>query len=72
LILLASPEAARSEWVDREVTWWLGNKDPGRVFVALTGGRFAVADRDGAAADAALPPSMAAVPLTGPATPRRH
>lgn len=30
LVLMASPEAARSRWVDREVAWWLVNKSPQR------------------------------------------
>jgi MTH538 TIR-like domain (DUF1863)/WD domain, G-beta repeat len=60
LVLMASPEAARSPWVDREVAWWLANKSPQRVLVVLTGGEFAWADdagnSDGAAA--ALPPAL--------------
>src|SRR4029453_12990090 len=35
-VLLASPEAATSPWVDREVAYWLEHRDPGRV---LGGGR---------------------------------
>ncbi len=41
LVLMASPEAARSRWVDREVAWWLANKSPQRVLVVLTEGEFA-------------------------------
>ncbi len=28
LVLMASPEAARSKWVNREVAWWLAHKSP--------------------------------------------
>lgn len=41
LILLASPEAAKSVWIDREVRWWLENKrDPlEHLLIAVTDGR---------------------------------
>lgn len=38
LILLASPEAGASKWVDREVSWWLRNKKVDRLLIALTSG----------------------------------
>jgi WD40 repeat protein len=38
LILLASPEAAASEWVEREVAWWGEHKPPNRLLIALTAG----------------------------------
>ncbi|MGH7866456.1 MAG: TIR domain-containing protein, partial [Candidatus Dormibacteraceae bacterium] len=47
LVLMASPKAARSEWVNREVTWWLANKSPQRLLVVLTEGEFAWADEAG-------------------------
>ncbi|KAA9152306.1 TIR domain-containing protein [Amycolatopsis acidicola] len=53
LILLASPVAARSPWVDREVAWWRENRPDSRILVVLTEGEFAW---DGE--DAALPPSL--------------
>jgi WD40 repeat protein len=37
-LLLASPEAAQSPWVRREVGHWLATKPPGRLFIVLTGG----------------------------------
>ncbi len=37
-VLLASPEAAASVWVNREVDWWLRNRDPGRMLIVVTGG----------------------------------
>jgi WD domain, G-beta repeat len=60
LVLMASPEAARSQWVNREVEWWLAHKPPQRLLVVLTDGEFAWADDtgSGAGARAALPPAL--------------
>jgi hypothetical protein len=59
LVVMASPEAARSVWVDREVGWWLANKSPRRVLVVLTEGEFTWDDgREGNGACAALPPAL--------------
>jgi hypothetical protein len=59
-VLMASPEAAQSTWVNREVAWWRANKSPERLLVVLTGGQFAwkedAADVNGATA--ALPPAL--------------
>jgi hypothetical protein len=38
LILLASPEAATSHWVDKEVSWWLEHKGRDTLLIALTDG----------------------------------
>lgn len=38
LVLLASPAAAASPWVNREVSWWLANRSPERLLVVLTEG----------------------------------
>jgi hypothetical protein len=35
-ILLASADAAESEWVNREVQWWTANRSPGRLLVVGT------------------------------------
>jgi WD40 repeat protein len=37
-ILLASPEAAASEWVMREIDYWLGRRPADRILIVLTGG----------------------------------
>ncbi len=37
-ILLASPEAARSKWVDREAKRWLATKTPGTILLVVTEG----------------------------------
>ncbi|MBW0010577.1 MAG: TIR domain-containing protein, partial [Pseudonocardiales bacterium] len=60
LVLLASPTAAQSKWVNREVAWWLANKPPQRLLVVLTEGEFAWADdaAHDAGASAALPPAL--------------
>jgi WD40 repeat protein len=61
LILMASPEAAQSPWVDREVSWWLANRSPRRLLIVLTSGEFAWDEQGGAvdaAASTAIPPSL--------------
>jgi len=46
LILLASPEAAASRWVNREVQWWRDHKPADRVCIVLTAGDLRWADED--------------------------
>jgi len=41
LLLLASPEAASSPWVAREVAWWLEHRSGDTLLVVLTGGDLA-------------------------------
>jgi tetratricopeptide (TPR) repeat protein len=38
LILMASPEAAASPWVDREVVWWLDHRSPEALLISLCDG----------------------------------
>jgi hypothetical protein len=38
LILLASPDATRSPWVQKELTWWLEHRQVSTLLIALTGG----------------------------------
>ena len=40
-IFLASPEAAASEWVAREIEHWLGKRPADRILIVLTGGQLA-------------------------------
>src|SRR4051812_36969262 len=40
-LLLASPQAAKSDWVPKEVEWWLANRSPDHVLVVWTDGRLA-------------------------------
>jgi hypothetical protein len=37
-VLLASPDAAASEWVNRELDHWLTTKSPDRILVVVTDG----------------------------------
>src|SRR3954454_3091972 len=37
-VLLASPEAAQSDWVNREVEHWVGQNGPHRMLCVLTDG----------------------------------
>jgi hypothetical protein len=41
LILLASPQAAASPWVNKEVGYWLDNKSAGMLLIGLTDGELA-------------------------------
>jgi WD40 repeat protein len=58
-ILLASPQAARSQWVSREAQYWLDEKDGlDRVLIGLTDGELSF-DGDAIAPDQnALPPPL--------------
>jgi WD40 repeat protein len=61
-ILLASPEAARSPWVDREVAWWLANKSADRILVVATAGRLRWDKQAGDWAEGTpVPPSLRGV-----------
>jgi WD40 repeat protein len=40
-VLLASPESAQSEWVEREVRWWLENRPVDHLLIVVTGGTVA-------------------------------
>ncbi|GAB4085273.1 hypothetical protein GCM10028784_19030 [Myceligenerans cantabricum] len=61
LIVFASPGAAASEWVDKEVRWWLAERSIHTVYIALTSGEI-VFDHDAGRIDAdatdALPPAL--------------
>jgi WD40 repeat protein len=60
-VLLASPLAAASPWVDREVATWRAKKPLDRLFLALTEGGLAWDDARGdfdPAQSTALPPSL--------------
>lgn len=61
LALMASPEAARSVWVDRELAWWLENRSVDRVLIVLTGGDLVWDERSGRLdreKTTALPPAL--------------
>jgi WD40 repeat protein len=39
-VLLLSPDAARSEWVNQEIAYWKTHRDPGRILPVVTDGEF--------------------------------
>ncbi|MEU5762097.1 TIR domain-containing protein [Nocardia sp. NPDC047648] len=41
LVVVASPEAAASVWVDREIEWWLANRSPETILLVLSAGTLA-------------------------------
>ena len=45
-VLLLSPDAAESDWVNREVEYWLEHKDPDRIIPVVTAGEFTWVDRN--------------------------
>ncbi|MGH6736643.1 MAG: PQQ-binding-like beta-propeller repeat protein [Methyloceanibacter sp.] len=47
LILLASPEAARSPWIAKEVAYWLKHKSADTLFIGLTDGSLDWAEKKG-------------------------
>src|SRR6185295_4791678 len=55
-LLLASPPAAQSKWVEQEVDWWLRNRSPSRLLIVWTEGELVwsrtAADFDWTATDA--------------------
>lgn len=61
LILFASPQSARSPWVDKEVAWWRRGPRAGKLLLVVTGGELhwdhARGDFD-PARSTCLPPSL--------------
>jgi hypothetical protein len=55
-VLLLSPDAAASEWVNREVEYWLDRKGPDRIIPVVTDGEFAWVD--GNVVSDAAPPAL--------------
>jgi WD40 repeat protein len=45
-VLVASPKAASSRWVQQEVEWWLTNKDRGKFLIALSDGNIQWSGKD--------------------------
>ena len=56
VVLLLSPDAAESPWVNNEVEYWLAKKDPDRIIPVLTAGEFGWSNAD--VAGDAVPPSL--------------
>jgi len=61
LIVLASPEAAASPWVDREIGWWHAHRAADRVLIVILSGELSWDEEAGDWSDATtgfpLPPS---------------
>jgi WD40 repeat protein len=69
LVLLASPESARSRWVQREVDWWLAHRSPERLLVVVTDGSIMWEEVTGTVDEErtdALPPAFAALKFPEP------
>ncbi|BDT96232.1 hypothetical protein IFM12275_62080 [Nocardia sputorum] len=64
LVVVASPEAAGSMWVDREIEWWLAHRSPETILLVLSAGSL-VWDEDARdwdrARSTALPPRLLGV-----------
>jgi WD40 repeat protein len=62
-VLLASPEAARSPWVNREIEHWLATKSPDRILPVVTDGEWNWDHdaRDFTAGSTAVPDSLRGV-----------
>ena len=56
LVLLLSPEAAESAWVNREIEYWTAKRDISRILPVVTEGSFAW--RDGEVSGSAVPPAL--------------
>ena len=59
LVLLLSPEAAESEWVNREIEYWKSHKEQSRILPVVTDGSFAW--RAGEVSGSAVPPALRGV-----------
>ncbi|MGW4714718.1 hypothetical protein [Nocardia sp. NPDC004260] len=61
LVVVASPEAAGSKWVDREIEWWLANRSPETILLVLSAGSLFWDEEAGdwdRARSTALPPRL--------------
>ncbi|MER5261955.1 WD40 repeat domain-containing protein [Actinosynnema sp. NPDC002837] len=65
LLLLASPDAAESVWVGKEIEWWLAHRSPARILIGLTAGNLGWDAETGdfhSASDAAHPALRGVLP----------
>ena len=60
-VLLLSEEAAGSEWVNREVEYWVANKDISRLVPVVTDGEFGWEEGDISTSSTAAPPALSGV-----------
>lgn len=60
-VLVTSPSAARSKWVDKEIRWWLANRPVERLLIVVADGTLTWDEAGGSfdeAASSALPPAL--------------
>ncbi len=57
-VLLLSPDAAESEWVNQEVEYWLEHKDSDRIIPVVTDGEFTWSETDIDLESTAVPPAL--------------
>jgi hypothetical protein len=57
-VLLLSPDAAESEWVNQEVDYWLEHKDADRIIPVVTDGEFTWSETDIDLESTAVPPAL--------------
>jgi WD40 repeat protein len=60
-VLLLSEDAAQSEWVNQEISYWVEHKDPSRILPVVTDGEFGWADGDISVSSTAAPPALSGV-----------
>ncbi len=57
-VLLLSPDAAESEWVNQEVEYWLEHKESDRIIPVVTDGEFTWSETDIDLESTAVPPAL--------------
>jgi WD40 repeat protein len=57
-VLLLSPEAASSPWVNREVEYWLAHRDPTKLLPVLTEGEFGWEEGSSRLKGGSVPPAL--------------
>jgi type II secretory pathway pseudopilin PulG len=60
-VLLLSEEGAQSEWVNREIGYWVTNKDPSRIIPVVTDGEFGWNQGEIDSSSSAAPPALSGV-----------
>lgn len=62
-VLVTSPGAAGSQWVDREIRWWLEHRPPERLLIVVADGTLRWDERNGDfdPRSTALPPALSGV-----------
>ena len=70
LVLLASPEAAASPWVGKEIEYWLAHKSTDTLFIGVTDGTLGWDGETGDFTGAPAPPLPAALKGRFPAEPK--